>query len=482
MITLEEAARATGGAWLAKPLSGETPLLGGAFDTRDLGRAEMFFALEGDESDGHRYLARLNGSGVKLAVVHHPVPMETMADNPGLAVLQTGNTLKALADMAAYVVEKYRPRVVAVTGSYGKTTTKEIIAHVLSGAMSLLKTPGSLNNEIGVPITLLSLEEGHQAVVLEFSARKPGDIETLGRIAAPHVAVLLNVGRAHIGVFGSQQAIFETKGEIFNHLAPKGLALVGAEEPRLRQLAAGRRVLTFGREGGDFHAERITLDGEGRQRFDGVYEGVRLALHSGVPGPRGCEPVLAAWAVARELGVSDAVVAERAGQPPDQKGRLRLFRAPGGAVVIDDAYNASPETVVNLIETLNDRPERVKVVVLGPLAELEEGLAESAARIAGSLGPPLSRCIVHDPVSSQLFDGLERAGIRVALQRTDSQADLFAALKALDAPDTVVGIKGSRSAHMERAVQAMLGTQVACRLHPCALLRYCTDCDDLTGI
>jgi UDP-N-acetylmuramoyl-tripeptide--D-alanyl-D-alanine ligase len=294
--------------------------------------------------------------------------------------------------------------------------------------------------------------------------------------------VLLNVGQAHIGVFGSQQAIFQAKGEIFNHLRPKGLALVGAAEPRLAQMATGRRVLTFGRESGDFHAERITLDAEGRQRFDGIHQGVRLALHSGLPGPRGCEPVLAAWAVARELGVPDAVVAERAGQPPRQKGRLRLFEAPGGAALIDDAYNASPETVVNLIETLNDRPERVKVVVLGPLAELEEGLAETAARIAASLGPPLSRCIVYDPVSSQLFDGLERAGTRVALEMAGSQAELFAALKALDAPDTVVGIKGSRSAHMERAVQAMLGTQVACRLHPCALLRYCTDCDDLTGI
>ena len=162
--------------------------------------------------------------------------------------------------------------------------------------------------------------------------------------------------------------------------------------------------------------------------------------------------------------------------------RLAPAAVAAGAVVIDDAYNASPETVVNLIETLNDRPERVKVVVLGPLAELEEGLADTAARIAGSLGPPLSRCIVYDPDSSQLFDGLERAGTRVALEMAGTQAELFAALKALDAPDTVVGIKGSRSAHMERAVQALLGTQVACRLHPCALLRYCTDCDDLTGI
>ena len=482
MITLGEAARATGGAWLAKPLPDGTPLLGGAFDTRDLGAAEVFFALEGEESDGHNYLAKLSGSRVKLAVVHRPVPKETIAGIPGLAVLQTGNTLQALAELAGHMVGKYRPRVVAVTGSYGKTTTKEVIANVLSGAMTLLKTPGSLNNEIGVPITLLSLEERHRAVVLEFSARKPGDIDTLGRIAAPDVAVLLNVGHAHIGVFGSQQAIFQAKGEIFNHLRPGGLALVGAEEPRLRELATGRRVLTFGRESGDFRADRIVLDGAGRQRFDGIHQELRLALHSGVPGPRGCEPVLAAWAVARELGVPDAVVADRAGQPPQQKGRLRLFEAPGGAVVIDDAYNASPETVVNLIETLNDRPERVKVVVLGPLAELEEGLADTAARIAGSLGPPLSRCIVYDPDSSQLFDGLERAGTRVALEMAGTQAELFAALKALDAPDTVVGIKGSRSAHMERAVQALLGTQVACRLHPCALLRYCTDCDDLTGI
>lgn len=489
MITLSEAVLATGGRWVAQPLPDETPLLGGAFDTRALGSAEIFFALGGgeaeggtDAADGHHYLHQLPGSAVKLAVVSREDVGAGLGN--GIAVLCTGDTLRALADMAAFMVEKYRPRVVAVTGSYGKTTTKEVIANVLSGSISLLKTPGSLNNEIGVPISLLSLDGSQQAVVLEFSARKPGDIDYLGRIAAPDLAVLLNVGHAHVGVFGSQEAIFRTKGEIFNHLRPGGLALVGADQPRLRDLATGHRTQTFGREKGDFHAAQITLDAEGRQHFEGRHAGERLSLRAGVPGPHGCEPVLAAWAVARELGLPDAIVAERGGMDPAQKGRLRLFRAPGGGVVIDDAYNASPETVVNLIETLNDRPERVKVLVLGPLAELEEGLSASAAHIQGALKTApsggIARCIVYDPQSSLLFAALSGGNGATLLEHAVSQDELFAALKALDAPGTVVGIKGSRSAHMERAVQAMLGAKVACQRHPCALLRYCTDCNALT--
>jgi UDP-N-acetylmuramoyl-tripeptide--D-alanyl-D-alanine ligase len=482
MITLAEAAQATGGEWLAQPLPPETPLRGGAFDTRALGGAEIFFALAGEHGDGHAYLPRLAGSAVRLAVVAHRAEVGDF----GGALLRVREPLAALGAMARFLVAKHHPTVVAITGSYGKTTAKEVIAHVLAGARRVLKSPGSLNNEIGVPVTLLELDGSQDVAVLEFSARKAGDIDLLGRIAPPDVAVLLAVGQAHIGVFGSQEAIFQAKAEIFRHLRPGGHAVVGAAQPRLRELAAPHPTLSFGRDGGDFHAEDVRFDGEGRQLFSAVHGTAahgaeRLALRAGMPGPHGCEPVLAAWAVAHALGLPAALIAGRGGVAPEQKGRLRILRAQGGATLIDDCYNASPETVANLIGTLNARREGDKVLVLGPLAELEAGLRDSAQAIAAHLRPPLARCLVYDPRGAE-FCELLRAGAQGSEVRyVAGQPALMAELRELDAPGRIIGIKGARSAHMERFIVALQGVPVRCERHPCFLLKYCTDCELLGG-
>lgn len=474
MITLEEAAQATGGQFLTRPAGECPPLRGAAFDTRSLGEAELFFALTGEHSDGHTFLPRLAGSHVRLAVVSREAPL---GDWNG-AVLQVPDTLTAMADMAKFVTAKYQPCVVAITGSYGKTTSKEVIAHVLAGGRRVLKSEGSLNNEIGIPITLLGLDGTQEVAVLEFSARKPGDIAYLGAIAPPDIAVLLAVGHAHIGVFGSREAIYRTKGEIFQALRPGGLALAGAQDPRLRDLAEGHRTQTFGIGCGDYSAEEVRLDGEGRQHFQGVHENTRLGLTAGMPGPHGAEPVLAAWAVARELGLPDTLVAQRAGFHPVQKGRAQIVTTVQGATIVDDCYNASPETVINLAGILAARREPEKILVLGPLAELEEGLETSLALIASHLKPPLTSCLVFDPEGRGLAGTLRR-GAQIAIHDLHTQSELIRALNALNAPGRVIGLKGARSAHMERFVAALQGKTVTCERRPCGLLKYCTECENL---
>lgn len=475
MISLGEAQAATGGRWLRCPYPLDSPLRAGAFDTRALGDAEIFFALAGERGDGHQYLPKLAGTAVQLAVVSQDVEIAGFSG----AILRVADTRAALGRMGRFLVDKYRPLVVAITGSYGKTTAKEIVAHVLEGGKRLLKTPGSFNNEIGVPLALLRLDGSQQAAVLEFAARQPGDIHALGMIAPPDAAVLLNVGRAHIGVFGSREYIYGAKAEIFDHLRPGGLAIVGAEDPRLRELAAGRRTVTIG-AGGDYRAEEISFDALGRERFTAVHEGTRLALQAGVPGPHGHVPVLAAWAVAREAGLSDAAVAGRSAYQPDAKGRAVLISAPGGATVIDDTYNASPETVVNLIRTLAPLPAAQKVLVLGHLSELEEGLVDSLSVIAPHLRPPLTELWVHDPARRESAGQFRAAAQGIAVREIPDLPDLISALRERDRPGVAIGIKGSRSAHMERAVQGLLGVDVTCRLPSCGLLMHCTDCEALT--
>lgn len=487
MITLEQARAATGGTWLRQPLPERTPLSGGAFDTRTLRGAEIFFALRGERADGHDFLARLAGTAVRLAVVSRPVELPGF----GGAILQVPDPLRALGDMARFLVERFRPTTVAITGSYGKTTAKEVVAHVLSARRRVLHSPGSLNNEIGVPVTLLGLDGSQDTCVLEFSARKAGDIAYLGSIAPPDVAVVTAVGHAHLGVFGSVEAIYRAKAEIFAVLRPGGLALFNGEDRRLKKLAAPHgagpapryRTLTFGRVG-NYRAELIRTDGVGRQSFMGVQQGdhggTRMPLHSEIPGAHGLYPILIAWAVARELGVPDEDVAARAGKHPGQKGRAVALKGPGGATLLDDTYNASPETVRNLIATLSSFAESEKILVLGRLAELEDGLAESAALIGAALRPPLSDVYVHAPGQPELFARLKRQARGVRLHHVEDQQHLIAALQGRDKPGTVIGFKAGRFSHLERIVQGILGARIDCTLSPCGLFKHCTDCEAMT--
>jgi len=475
MITLEQARAATGGVWLSQPLQESAPLKGAAFDTRKLAHAELFVALPGERADGHDFLGKLTASDIKLAIVSRDVGI------PGFrgAVLRVDDTLRALARLARFLVDLHRPKVVAITGSHGKTTTKEAIARVLAGSRRVLSSPGSLNNEIGVPMTLLDLDGSQDTCVLEFSARKPGDISYLGAIAPPDVAVITAIGHAHVGVFGSLDAIYRTKAEILRDLRPGGLALVNSEDARLVALANGCRTVTFGR-GGDYRAEEIRADAVGRQRFTGVHGATRIAFHSGIPGVHGIYPILAAWAVARELGVPDEEVAARAGRDAGLKGRAALLRGPGGAALVDDTYNASPETVRGLIATLGTIEAKERILVLGRLAELEPGLGQSAALIGEALRPPLTDLYVHAPGQPELFRQLVRLASGVSCHEALDQQGLIRELRQRDRPGTAMGFKASRSSHLERVVQGVLGARVDCTLSPCGLLMHCTDCEAMT--
>lgn len=473
MIRPQQAAQFSGGRWIVPPQDPQEELRGASCDTRTLGAAQIFFALCSDSGDGHDHLQALPSSSVRLAVLARPQPIKGFTG----AVLQVADPLRALADMAAGLVCFHRPYVVAITGSYGKTTTKELVAHALSGSLRVLRSPGSYNNEIGVPLTLLHLDGTQDIVVLEYSARHPGDIAYLSRIAPPQVGVLTGVGHAHIGVFGSLEAIYRTKGEIFSRLPADGLALVPAEDAHLQQLALGHRVCTVGREKGELRAESLRIDREGRQHFLAVWKELRVAMHAALPGPGGFFSALVAWRVALELGLDPEAVAQRIGEAPTAPGRVQLLHGQGGAMLVDDTYNASPETVLHLIELLRARAESHKVLVLGTLSELEEGLGHSAAQIAEHLQPPLVRCLVHDPLESGLARALEaRAPSSIRLEILPEHDALHARLHALDTPDTVIGFKGGRAAHMERFVLRRQGRQVGCQRQPCPLLLRCADC------
>ena len=465
------------GHWQQPPSQPHQALDGAAHDTRKLNKAQMFFALRGVGGDGHDYLPQLIGSSVKLIIADRPVHLPTFKG----AILQTKDVQTALADMARGLIKLHRPQVVAITGSHGKTTAKEVIAHVLAAGLKLLKTPGSLNNEIGVPLSLLALNGSHDAVVLEFSARKKGDIAFLCSIAPPKVGVLLNVGHAHLGVFGSQEAIYQTKTELFQHLQPAGTALWGSHDPRLGKLARSlcppdSCIQSFGLEQGDFSITNLQYNHQGCQQFTAVHQQSKLSLQSGILGPFGALPLLAAWGVCRALNLPDHCVQQADGWAPQQPGRLQLAKSTKHAMLIDDTYNASPETIAALAQTLKLRPEPRKILVLGPLSELEEDLKESVELIAKQLPGTVTGCLVYEPQETGFAASLKAAAPQTQVASIASQDELIQTLHNLDAPDCVIGFKGARSSHMERFVLAMQGVKVGCQRMPCSWLRRCVDC------
>ena len=473
-LTLELVRKACpSGDWLHQPLPWQTPLRGASLDTRALGSAAMFFALRGEQHDGHDHLADLGRRGqVQLAVVERERVERGVAwgafRGAVLGVDSVEQTLLRLGQAA--LAERRRQgglTVVAITGSHGKTTTKEWVAHVLAGARRVSKAPHSYNNELGVPLTLLAVRTEDEVLVLEFAARHAGDIRLLTELVAPDIGVLLNVGSAHLGEFGSRDAIYDVKGELFRYLPTASLAITSAEDVRLLAMArAHGRHLSFGRLQGDYRATAITYNAAGQQRFIGEAPAQdvsteqtgprRLALQTSIQGTHGHVPILVAWIVAEALGVPAEVVQQRVTEELPLAGRGRTYRSAAGAWIIDDTYNASPETVIHRIESMAvHREPRRRVLVLGSLAELGSHLEAGLRSIlAVAIEAGMDRVVLFGDQYRGLSLPLLASSFEVSRVASSAEDALRTIIAAEDRPGVLLGLKGSRVAAMERFLPA----------------------------
>ncbi len=484
MITPSQAQKFSHGHWIQKPSEPHKNLSGTAYDTRKLKQEQIFFAFKTSHGDAHQHLQQIHLSTIKLLITDHKIQLPHFKG----AILQTNDTATALASMARELLKLHNPPVVAISGSHGKTITKEMVAHAVSQALPILKTPASLNNEIGVPLSLLNLDGNQRALILEFSARKAGDIKFLCDIAPPTIAVLLNVGHAHIGIFGTQEIIYQTKAELFSCLKPEGTALWSIHDQKLGKLARklspkNTKIQSFGLQQSDFHATNLQYNPQGYQQFTAVHQKTKLKLQAGIPGSFGSLPMLAAWGVCRALNLPDDCLQHLNNWHPQQPGRMQLSKSHEKATLIDDTYNASPETIIALSQTLALRPEDHKILVIGPCNELEDGLANSCQILAQQLPTSLNAYLVYDPENSGLAQGLQKiapTSIQKKLQTFSSASQLLQALNHWNTPKAVLGFKASRSAHLERFVLALQGTQVDCQKTNCNWLKRCINCHLLT--
>lgn len=418
------------------------------FDSRQIEAGGLFVAFAGEQVDGHDYVDRALAAGAVASLVTRPV------EGPAVVV---ADALAALAALAAAVIRRLPDTVVVgVTGSSGKTSTKDLIAQLLPILGPTVAPPGSFNNELGHPYTVLRATPDTRFLVLENSARGIGHIRYLTEIAPPRIAAVLNVGSAHLGEFGSRKAIAQAKGELIEALDGGGVAILNADDPLVLAMAprTSGRVVTFGEaEGADVRATDVNLDPLGRARFR--LNGTPVALQ--VVGMHQVSNALAAAAVALEAGLPlPQVAAGLSAATAASRWRMELTERADGVLVINDAYNANPESVRAALDTL----ARVGAgrtgatwAVLGAMAELgDDTAAEHAAvgRHAAELG--VSRVLAVGELARPIA---EAAG---AASSSGTADDVGAALEVLRAevrPGDTVLVKASRSASLERIAIAL---------------------------
>ncbi len=438
-----------------------TRITGVSTDTRTIKPGDLFFALTGENSDGHKFLADALSKGAVGVVVSRKVESQCLS-------IRVPDTLLALGDLAAFYRSKFDPVVVGVTGSVGKTTTKEMIAAVAAANGPVLKNEGNFNNEIGLPITLLNLSSRHNTAVVEMAMRGAGQIDYLAQIAKPKIGVITNIHMVHIELLGTMDAIADAKGEVLDHLPADGTAVLNADDPYFDYLRrrANCRVVSFGESAGaDVHAISSGIDSKGCCHFEVKTPSGNFDVHVPVPGEHNIKDALAAIAVGEELGIDhEAIRAALAAFKAPEK-RSNVIPSRRGYVVIDDTYNAGPASVKSALKTLSMMDGDRKIAVLGDMLELGDHAIEAHLEIGRNLASDMgqSQCGVDllfavGELAKLIARGAIDAGMPISsVIEFEDSAQAAKEITSQVRERDVVLVKGSRAMKMERIVEALLG-------------------------
>jgi UDP-N-acetylmuramoyl-tripeptide--D-alanyl-D-alanine ligase len=473
-LSLADVLAGTGGALVA-PAPAELALASVSIDSRTLEPGALFVAVVGPRFDGHDFLAEAAARGAAGALVHREV-----AAPAGLPLVRVADTTRGLCDLARHVRRQAALPVVGVTGSVGKTTTKDMTAHLLATRGPVLRTEGNLNNQYGLPLTLLRLRREHTAAVLEMGMSAPGEIRALAAVAEPDVATITRVAPVHLEFFPSVDAIAEAKAEILEGLRPGGAAVLNGEDPRVVAIGErfGGRVVWFGRdrrfdvsaenERGEEREDRPSRgpSGERTERtaraargtsFDLVIEGRRTAVSLPLAGAHFVSNFLAAAAAAHVLGVSPEAMAEAATSLRPARHRGEVRRLGEGVTLLDDCYNSSPAALEAALAALALVPGRRRVAILGDMLELGP-TGPALHRAAGqALAGRVDLVVGVGALAGEIVEGAREAGLPApSLLRFDDAARAVEGLGALVRPGDAVLVKASRGVRLEAVVDALL--------------------------
>lgn len=436
------------------PAGASTPISHVSTDSRALTAGDLFIALRGPNFDAHDFIPAAAAQGAAAAIVD-----KNWAGTTGvLPLIRVPDTLTALQTLASAYRKTLSPEVVAITGSNGKTTTKDFTAAVLNVLGHTHKTAGNLNNHIGVPLTLLGLDSSHRAAVVEIGMNHAGEILPLARIAAPRVAIITNIGMAHIENLGSIEAIAAEKGSLLEALPPDGAAILPAEDRFAGEIRSrtAARALFVGTSAGELRASRIRPEPSGTA-FHAEYHGVGTDVWIPIPGPHMVTNALLALGAGIACGVPLKEGAARLRDAAVTAGRMQV-RTIRGIAVVDDTYNANPDSMIAALRSLALMPARGRhIALLGEMRELGKFSAEGYARVgeeATSLGIGIIAAV--GPAAAGIAAAARAAGHRSAVA-LDSRDEAAAYLREVARPGDVVLIKGSRGAAMERIIAILEG-------------------------
>ena len=411
-------------------------------DSREVVNGGVFFALRGAEMDGHRFVDDAIKRGATAVVVERRMNVPT-----GIAEIRVPDTWAALYALASYALEHVSPLVVAVTGSNGKTSTKEMIAAVLGKHFNVLRTSGNLNTETGVPLTMLALQPHHNALVLEMGMQRPGDIARLVALARPSIGVITNIGTVHMEFFESREELARSKGEMVAGLDEHGTAILNADDQFFPMLVAmtAARVRSFGVAAGDFRADGYRALEDGGGQFS--VRGVEVTL--GLQGRHQAVNAVAALATGVTAGVTlEDGAAALANVAVEH--RLQELRSPSGYSIIDDAYNASPESMIAAFDALAESPRRGRLLaVLGQMGELGAVSEESHRRVGLRAAEVFDAVCVLDGERARLL--AEAAGAELVASRPAARDWVRRNAREGDR----VLVKGSHSTHLDEVVREL---------------------------
>jgi UDP-N-acetylmuramoyl-tripeptide--D-alanyl-D-alanine ligase len=447
---LSQVAQWTGGRLLAGGAGAKITSI--CTDSRSLRAGDLFVAMRGENFDGHTFVpeaAKLGGIGAVVEKVPIDLPSS-------FGIIEVLDTLRALQSLSANYRASLSLKVVGVTGSNGKTSTKDFVTSVLGQRFRVAKTEGNLNNHIGVPLTLLRLDSTHEVSVVEMGMNHPGEIAPLATMARPDTAIITNIGTAHIEFMRTREAIAQEKGMLAEAVHAGGTVVLNADDEFTPSIAkrCSARVVTAGISSGDVRATDLKPLSSGIQfRLHATGQCVQAELP--VPGEHMVRNALLACAAGLSFGLTLDECAAGLSAPQLSKGRLQQKQI-GGLTILDDSYNANPDSVVAGLATLAQMPGKGRrIAVLGRMGELGAESERGHRRVGEAAGQhSISSLITVGEEARWIAEAARTSGVREVIHVADVE-EAVAALRGVAGEGDIVLVKGSRSAKMERIVHAM---------------------------
>ena len=450
-MTLENIARSCGGEYHGLDSDREKVITDITTDSRKAGPGSLFVAIKGERVDAHRFIPAVYEQGA-LCVICEEAPEE-----PKGAYILVGSSLVAVKGIAEFYRQQLDVKVVGITGSVGKTSTKEIIASVLSEKYKVLKTLGNFNNELGLPLTIFRLREEDEVAVLEMGINHFGEMHRLSKIARPDICVLTNIGQCHLEFLGDRDGVLRAKSEIFDFIAPDGQIVLNGDDDKLATLEKVKEIspIFFGIDSNrDIRADEIE---------DVGLKGVKCRITAGeqqftvtvpIPGRHMVLNALAATAVGLSMGLTTEEIRRGIEKLESLTGRFHIIEAKG-KTVIDDCYNANPASMKSSLQVLSTASGR-KIAILGDMGELgerEKELHEEVGTFAGNLN--LQLCICVGSLAAHIGDAAKKANPNLEVKCVQSVEGALENLEHWILPGDTILVKASHFMHFERIVDAL---------------------------